>query len=344
LLVVISAPVLLLFAKEAWAANAVTASRLGFGAAASIRAVHRHCPTEIDRRSVALFVPPLWGFCQYATGATAHRTATLTSALEWTAAAALFVAARSIFSDLRVRRKSLNLALIFGTLVAIASLVGYGPFPNRNHHAAFVELILPLAVVRAVEERRTPLILAVALLTGSVLLGGSRAGIALVGVELIVLLNGGRRRWAAIGAGLVAATALWAHLGVRDDGNRIELYQSTVEMIGARPLVGNGLGAYESVYPAHAFFDNGLIVDHAHNDWLEWVSEIGVIGVLPLLAVAIWAGRESLRQPWALGAAAVFVHALVDYPLHKPALLAWLMVFLAAMVTGKTAAARRVRS
>jgi O-antigen ligase len=95
--------------------------------------------------------------------------------------------------------------------------------------------------------------------------------------------------------------------------------------------MGFGLGTYESAYPEYALFDIGLRVNHAHNDWLEWAAEGGIPLFLLLGFVALWSARAAWQAPWAVGVGAVFVHSIVDYPLHRPALSAWLFVLLGAL-------------
>ena len=59
---------------------------------------------------------------------------------------------------------------------------------------------------------------------------------------------------------------------------------------------GFGLGTFETVYPHFALFDIGLIVNHAHNDWLEWAAEGGVPLALALLSLAVWAARPAFGR------------------------------------------------
>jgi O-antigen ligase len=202
---------------------------------------------------------------------------------------------------------------------------------------------MPLALLRAIEERRGWLAFAALIMGASVALGGSRTGMALIVAEGAVLLAGARYRFAAIAVVAIGGLAFAAEIGARDDGHRREIYSSAVEIARQNPITGVGLGAFETAYPAHARFDNGLIVDHAHSDWLEWPAEVGLLGTAPLLLLALWSAREALRQPWAIGVVAVYLHAAVDYPLHKPALILWHYALLAALVAGRAAAKRRVR-
>jgi len=334
--------------REAWVPLALAAATLAFCAAAALRGFILQCPSEFDWLSACAFVPAVLGLAQYFTGRTVHREATLHAALFSLAAAGLFVAARAVLADLNLRRDFLNAALLAGTAVAIFQIAGFAAFPNRNHHAAFLVLTMPLALLRAIEERRGWLAFCALTMGASVALGGSRAGMALIVAEGAVLLAGARYRFAAIAVVAIGGLAFAAEIGARDDGHRRELFASAIEIARENPvfgagLGGAGLGAFETAYPAHAFFDNGLIVDHAHSDWLEWLAEMGLLGVAPLLLLALWSAREAMRQPWAVGMVAVYLHAAIDYPLHKPTLVLWHYALLAALVAGRAAAKRRVQ-
>ncbi len=70
--------------------------------------------------------------------------------------------------------------------------------------------------------------------------------------------------------------------------------------------------------------------EHAHDDWLETLIELGVIGVLPILfATAFWLRqvfrlrlwREPVLFPVLCGLAALALHAFWDFPLQSPAVL-----------------------
>ena len=104
-------------------------------------------------------------------------------------------------------------------------------------------------------------------------------------------------------------------------------------MIQARPSTGFGLGSFRSVYPAYASVDFGSVVQHAHNDWAEWASDGGVAFTLLMLSIFIWSVPRALRSVWGVGILAVFLHAAVDFPLHKPVLELWLFALLGALAT-----------
>jgi O-antigen ligase len=340
---VLAIPTFAIFMREDWVWIAATALWLAFGAVAALRALLQHPPFYGHWIGLVLLTVCLWGGAQLAAGATAHRGATAAETLFWAALAVLFTTARSLFADPAERGRFLDFALAFGGVLAAVSLLQFftsggriywwipteadavlGPFRNRNHYASWMLLLFPLAMIRALRRDVLPA-LAAGIMAVSIVAGGSRAGIALLAIELTALFV--LLRPAAAPA---FALAPW-----RDFGNRGDLYLSTLEMIRQRPLRGYGLGAYETVYPAFARFDNGLIVDHAHNDWLEWAAEVGLIPTALLAAVAAWSLRAALRHPWALGIPAVFAHSLVDYPLHKPTISAWTVVLLGALAAAE---------
>ncbi len=61
---------------------------------------------------------------------------------------------------------------------------------------------------------------------------------------------------------------------------RLAIWESTVAMIEDHPFFGIGWGAYWMVYPSYDFYLQGADVKlvHAHNIYLNYLAEIGVIG------------------------------------------------------------------
>jgi O-antigen ligase len=180
------------------------------------------------------------------------------------------------------------------------------------------------------------------LMFASVLVCGSRAGTGIVVAEVLIFLVaaclGHQRNLRA--AGLILATFAactliggWTHIWERfAAGNylasRSEILTSTINMFARRPWTGFGLGTWPHVYPAFAVFDPpGVYMNHAHNDWAEWAAEGGI----PLLAIlAVFGCMVSLNvraKLWTIGIPAVLAHALVDFPLQKPAIACALFFF-----------------
>jgi O-antigen ligase len=126
---------------------------------------------------------------------------------------------------------------------------------------------------------------------------------------------------------------------------RAHFWSVTIDMIKAHPFLGTGLGAFGVIYTR---FDNrnGLLrLEQAHNDYLQILSDGGVVGALLGLAfVVLLFGRafnrlrtrDPFRRGVALAAAggcfAVLVHSFFDFTLHTTA-NALLFLILAALAT-----------
>jgi tetratricopeptide (TPR) repeat protein len=113
------------------------------------------------------------------------------------------------------------------------------------------------------------------------------------------------------------------------------IWKATLDMIAARSLLGHGLGAYVTVYPAYRLPEYFLrpkatnVTDHAHNELLEIAAEQGLIGLavtLWLWATAVWCGFRACRRLvganrrclWGLFGAmlVLMLHGLVDVDLR----------------------------
>ncbi|HET6892646.1 MAG TPA: O-antigen ligase family protein [Pyrinomonadaceae bacterium] len=126
---------------------------------------------------------------------------------------------------------------------------------------------------------------------------------------------------------------------------RAHFWSVTLDIIKAHPIVGTGLGAFPVIYTRYDSRNGLYRLEQAHNDYLQILSDGGIIGgVLALSFVVMlfrmgFARRESrdeFRSGVALGALAgcfaVLVHSFFDFTLHITA-NALLFLVLAALAT-----------
>jgi O-antigen ligase len=243
-----------------------------------------------------------------------------------------------------------HLATLF--LIAIAFSAGF-PYSARTHGAAWSAVRAALLVLFLIN------------------LGVNRslAGYLLaVPVTLFALARSARgRRWrtrhrwitpAAIVTliAVVAAASLWGSDTLRtittnttDPGRRLVFLHYTWQLIRESFPFGYGLGTFRWSYAGVEDIASVTLVyvNHAHNDWAELVSDLGVGAVMLLLGfggwyvargAALWRARHELPGylPAAFAALALIaLHSLVDYPARTAAIAA-----IAAMCTGMIARPR----
>ena len=126
---------------------------------------------------------------------------------------------------------------------------------------------------------------------------------------------------------------------------RQEIWKDTLKLFRANPVLGVGLGAYETVFPIYARHDGMYVVNYAHNDYLQALSDGGIVGFgLALLFIVLLfrAVARSLKSPdpllagLALGCGAgvfsLLVHSMFDFNLQIPS-NALLFLFLSAVLS-----------
>lgn len=296
-------------------------------------------------------------------------------------AVAIFTSALSLLAILQSLSRT---SLIYWSVKSPGET--FGPYVNRNHYAGLMEMLIPLTASYAFSRATSYVsrwirAAAVLLPVASVLLSGSRGGLIALGAETAVAAavflvlppnvagwssarRSRRDAMAWVGAVAVAAVALF--LWINPNGfstrlwtvastkpyhemtatDRVAVARDSVRMIKDHPWLGVGLGGFETVYPQYQSVPSNLTWDHAHNDYLEAVSETGLVGaalILSALAMFFRLALRSLRvhqgrEPaWIglgamLGCCGLLVHSLVDFNLHVPANAAW-FAFCAALAT-----------
>jgi O-antigen ligase len=126
--------------------------------------------------------------------------------------------------------------------------------------------------------------------------------------------------------------------------SRQEIWSSTTRAIADSFPAGTGLGSFEQVY--RQYEDPAGIsrqyVNHAHNDYLELVLELGALGLLAIVLFLGWWGAaaariwtSSLSTPFeragTIASAAILAHSIVDYPLRTAAIAAIFGIAIALM-------------
>jgi len=243
-------------------------------------------------------------------------------------------------------------ARIYGMVLLNDDAMHMGAFRNHDHFSALMELILPLALWAGMRVRGRTWVYftAAGIIYASVIASASRAGSVIATLEIVILLVVSllrrRARTEAPKARLTAAVAIsmaiaggvvgWStvleRFNVRDLFEyRREFLQSTLRMIHDRPWFGFGLGSWPLVYPRYAFIDPVAVANHAHNDWVEWASDGGIVFALLIGLVALRALWLAIELPWGIGTIAVFAHGAVDFPFQRPPILIAVLMMMALM-------------
>jgi O-antigen ligase len=126
---------------------------------------------------------------------------------------------------------------------------------------------------------------------------------------------------------------------------RAHFWSVTLDIIRHHPVLGTGLGAFGVVYTRYDSRNGAYRLDQAHNDYLQIVSDGGVVGLalglfffiaLFRMGLAQCRSEDMFRRGVAMGALAgcfaVLVHSFFDFTLHTTA-NALLFLTMAALAT-----------
>jgi O-antigen ligase len=230
-------------------------------------------------------------------------------------------------------------------------------------------------------EKRLIYLFAAGLMAVALILTNSRGGIISLIAEVlfIVAAMGFRRRHkkesgsashrgglrgAAVKAGLALGIVLALFISVVSLGGeealnrvvgtvnsddpttgRAHFWDVTLDIIKTHPVLGTGLGAFGVVYTRYDTRNGLYRLEQAHNDYLQVLSDGGIIGALLGLFFIVYLfrmgfarreSRDGFRRGVAMGAMAscfaVLVHSFFDFTLHTPS-NALLFLVLTAVAT-----------
>jgi O-antigen ligase len=257
---------------------------------------------------------------------------------------------------------------------------GTGTYTNRDHFSGMLEMLLPLAVMfgwailRRLRENFDQSI-SPALQVGSVwamatlflvaiVYSLSRMGffVAICSLFVTAALSFGpklpSKNFRTVGLTLLAVGSLALFIFLPPDqlvarfaemaasgrisaDTRIYFWKETLSLIGEFRWFGCGFGGFEPAFLKYQGAVSGFRVEFAHNDYLQYLAELGIFGFGILMAAiagvlipivkGIMKVEDENRRLLLVGCAGSFVaiglHSFVDFNLYTPAnamVLAWI--------------------
>jgi O-antigen ligase len=246
-----------------------------------------------------------------------------------------------------------------------------GTYAVKNHFAGLLEMALPFPAVYvfSVFHRAPPRGYMDTPVVGRMVLGGGLAALLATGI-MISLSRGGlvaamtsvlvmaavatnwkmpmhRKVATACVFLLLAAAALFyltpmtliERFAQHNTAGRFSVWSEALGVIAQYPIAGCGLGGFESAFLRFKKIEGVVLVDYAHNDYLQSLAELGIIGFLPVALLIGSVARRMMRISdeasdirW-LGIAclgsltAIVVHSAMDFNLYvaaNAAVLAWI--------------------
>ena len=262
-----------------------------------------------------------------------------------------------------------------------------GTYVNPNHFAGLLILIIPVSlgyilylgqtrgagsniieIIRKSKFSNQVLILFATCLMGTgLIMSQSRGALisALASIAIFYVLLSWKRKnrsgtyFIALFVAVIAVYSVWIGLdpviekfseATETVPKRTYIWEDTLHIIKDFPVLGTGLGTYSlsfSLYKDSAFWP--VVIQHAHNDYLELLSETGVVGFLLIMwgMVVFYiraipkvlrgkSDKDPLRYYLLLGALSgtlgMMVHVITDFNFQIPA-NAYYFTFLLALST-----------
>nr|WP_302706201.1 O-antigen ligase family protein [uncultured Dialister sp.] len=242
-------------------------------------------------------VTVVYGFFQYANAAD---MAADMEAQSWVDPERFPLLRRRMYSTLE------NPNLFGAYLLMIISILAAFTLRERavKRRTVFAVILLSLLLCLALTYSRGAWVSLAAIVLGLTLFYDKRFGLLFLLVPVVLAFYHGQvvERFLSLFSGEDTSVDL-----------RFALWESTMAMIEEHPLLGVGWGAYFLAYPDYNFFiqEEGVLIFHAHNMYLNMLAEVGIPGGMAFLlaffaqGILCWRnyrhGNDSFTKSMGLG-------------------------------------------
>jgi O-antigen ligase len=179
--------------------------------------------------------------------------------------------------------------------------------------------------------------------------GGIALILVIVGIALFLTDNSTIDRVANMQAGSQEIT-----------NGRGHFWKIALQIFKDHPIIGSGLESFGTAFPFYDSWNGSFRLEYAHNDYLQTLSDTGILGFLCIASFIYLLFRRSIRviaeaetrflKNASIGALAgcfgILIHSFFDFPLRTPSNSYFFLIFavLATTSVGSTKIKRRMRS
>ena len=173
----------------------------------------------------------------------------------------------------------------------------FSTLENPNVLAGYLDVMICLALgfLTKAERRSQKIILIIAIILLAACLAMTYSRGAFIAIAVVFAIYGFLKDWRililfAIIIGIISYTdttftnRILSAFSMNDssEGVRVGIWVSTSAMISDHPFAGIGWGAYQYVYPQYNYYvaDPNIVIYHAHNIYLNYAAEVGIVGAL----------------------------------------------------------------
>ena len=255
---------------------------------------------------------------------------------------AFFVVALNYLDSIEKIKRIIRITVVCGFVVSMYGIIrklsipadtwniphlknlAFSTFTNRNHFAAYIEMIIPLAIALAFIERtkflRLAFITAASVMSFALFLSFSRAGVVCFLISFIVMLVilntkiNIKKITTVLLALILIFVVLFLSVHTQEVLKRLGSLTNPLAAYGWRavfikdslniakdfPILGVGFGTYGNIYQKYSTLktSGGLFISNnfAHNEPLQLLVEAGLIGFLLILIFLFFVFRGSFKM------------------------------------------------
>ncbi|TNF98648.1 MAG: O-antigen ligase domain-containing protein [Gammaproteobacteria bacterium] len=256
------------------------------------------------------------------------------------------------------------LEMVFPVILALlAAMLGHRSKQRRYQRS----LRQRLSFIATIEGNQSLLYGVIAILVMLCLIfTRSRAGIALMMLGLFLSMIafsrrlGGSNIYGTYGTVMTIIIVLAIEIGLTPVLDRFsvdpmqdlrwEIYSNSLEGMGQFFPIGSGPGTFPLIYPFYQTPNLDAFINHAHNDYLEWIFDGGLLMAGLILAGLIlyfyqwkviwipgkWHVFRFIQVGAGIGVFLMLIHTFIDFNLHKPANAVYFAFFLAVFMRKNT--------